>query len=231
MTRNRINGKTSLVLLVLAMLSISAFAQDKRVEISGSAGYTTSSGFDVNPVTISPGVTVDSLAPKSAFSWGFQGDYLVTENVGVGFLFSRQSSKLMAGVRGSSEREITNMPIYNYHGVITYNWGEESSKVRPFFIGGLGATQYSPESATITRPGGITTVTFDGVTKFSSTWGGGVKIFPSSSFGFKLGGRWTPTYIHSDPNGLWCTPFYCYVVGDAKFSHQIEFGGGIVFRF
>jgi hypothetical protein len=231
MIRNRIGSSAFLLFLTVAILSGAVSAQGKKVELSGSIGYTTSSGFDVEPVTISPGVVVDSLAPKSGFSWGFQGDYNVTPNIGVGFLFSRQSGKLLAGVRGGGEQEITEMPIYNYHGVFTYNIGEEDSTVRPFVFGGLGATQYSPDSFSITRPGSVTTVDLGGLTKFSTTWGGGVKIFPSKSFGFKLGARWTPTYITSDPDGIWCTPFYCYVVGDSKFSHQFEFSGGVVVRF
>jgi hypothetical protein len=44
--------------------------------------------------------------------------------------------------------------------------------------------------------------------------------------------QWTPTYIKSDAEGWWCDPWFgCYVVGSSQYSNQIEFTGGIAFRF
>jgi opacity protein-like surface antigen len=57
----------------------------------------------------------------------------------------------------------------------------------------------------------------DSTTQFSTTWGGGVKIDPTNHIGFSLKGRWTPTYIHSNPDGIFCNPFFpfrCWVVSD-----------------
>jgi hypothetical protein len=71
-----------------------------------------------------------------------------------------------------------------------------------------------------------------GETQFSTTWGLGVKLYPGRSVGLKLGVRWTPTYIKSDAEGWWCDPYWgCYVVGDAQYSNQFEFAGGLTIRF
>ena len=71
-----------------------------------------------------------------------------------------------------------------------------------------------------------------GETQFSTTWGAGVKLFPAPNFGVRFGMQWTPTYIKSDPGGYWCDPYWgCYMVGDAQYSHQFQFNGGVTFRF
>jgi len=64
----------------------------------------------------------------------------------------------------------------------------------------------------------------------------GVQIAPALSgggkFGIRLEGRWTPTYIKSDPEGYWCDPYWgCYTVADAEYSNQFELSGGITLRF
>ena len=71
-----------------------------------------------------------------------------------------------------------------------------------------------------------------GESQFSTTWGAGVKVFPGSGVGLKLGVGWTPTYIKSDAEGWWCDPYWgCYVTSDAQFSNQFHFSGGLSFRF
>jgi opacity protein-like surface antigen len=100
---------------------------------------------------------------------------------------------------------------------------------RPYVFGGAGMTQYG--SVDFTGASGERRST-GGESQFSTTWGAGVKIYPSKSVGLKLGVRWTPTYIKSDAEGWWCDPYWgCYVVGDAQYSNQFEFSGGPSLRF
>ena len=66
---------------------------------------------------------------------------------------------------------------------------------------------------------------------FSSTWGGGVKVYPNPRVGFSVMARFTPTYIKSDPSGVWCGYYGCYVLGDAQYANQFEFSGGLSLRF
>ena len=118
------------------------------------------------------------------------------------------------------------MDINNFHGIFTYNFGDEDSDIRPYLFGGLGATHYDP--------GNIEGNSSKSSTRFSTTWGGGVKIFTSEHFGFRGGVRWTPTYITSTSSGIWCDPWYpwvCWHVSNDQFSHQFELGGGIIARF
>jgi hypothetical protein len=80
---------------------------------------------------------------------------------------------------------------------------------------------------TINRSG-----TIDGETQFSTTWGAGVKFLANGRFGGRFHVRLTPTYIKTDSVGWWCDPYWgCYLVGDAQYSNQFEFAGGITARF
>ena len=202
---------------VAALAGSAAFAQDPRVEISGTAGWTFSDGVNVGGLDDSP-IRVD---PKDAFSWGARLGFNLTPNVEIGGLFNLQSTDLEAsGVVNLSVPQ----KIYNYHGYLAYNFGDSDAKARPYILGGLGATQYGSLQGT--------TREFGGDTQFSTTWAAGVKIFPSPNFGIRLEARWTPTYIKSDPEGYWCDPYWgCYTFAEAEYSNQYELSGGIVLRF
>jgi hypothetical protein len=209
--------KTILAGALVALAAGTAQAQDPRVEISGTAGWTFSDGVNVGSIDESP-IRVD---PKDAFSWGARLGINVTPNVEVGFLFASQATDLEAS--GIVSRSIP-QTIYNYHGYFAYNFGDSDAQVRPYFLGGLGATQYGSLDTAAGQVGGET--------QFSSTWAAGLKLFPSPKVGIRLEARWTPTYIKTDPEGYWCDPYWgCYTVGDAEYSNQYELSGGIILRF
>jgi opacity protein-like surface antigen len=194
-----------------------AWAQDARVEISGTAGWTFSDGVNVGSIDDSP-IRVD---PKDAFSWGARIGFLVTPNVEVGGLFNLQKTDLEAS--GIVDRSVP-QSIYHYHGYFAYNFGEQDAQVRPYVLGGLGATQFGSLDTAVGKS--------DGETQFSTTWAAGLKIFPSPNFGIRLEARWTPTYIKTDPEGYWCDPYWgCYTVGEAEYANQYELSGGITLRF
>ena len=203
-----------------------AQAQDQRVEISGTAGWTFSDGVSADAVSV-PGVgTFNRVDPKDAFSWGLRVGFLVSEEAEVGFLYDQQATELEIG--GTSTFKLGDLKIHNYHGYFAYNFGDSDATTRPYLLIGLGATQYGKITGTI----GGTQREIGGETRFSGTGGLGLKIFPSPSFGIRFEGRWTPTYIKSDAAGWWCDPFWgCYVVGNAQYSNQFELSGGVTLRF
>jgi len=213
-----------LAVAFVAAAGAAAQAQDHRVELAGTAGWTFSDGVGGANAVVVPGVgTFTQIDPKDAFSWGLRLGFFVNEHVQVGGLFNLQSTQLEAG--GTTTVELGDQKIYNYHGFIAYHFGDPDSKTRPYFLGGAGATQY----------GGLTTIgnrEIGGNTQFSTTWALGVKMYPGNNVGIMLEGRWTPTYIKSDSEGWWCDPYWgCYVVGNAQYSNQWELSGGITLRF
>lgn len=213
--------------LAAILVAAPAWAQDSKVEISGLAGWTLSDGVSGQSVLAADGNIYNEIGPKDSFNWGLTIAYNLTENYALEFMYDQQLSQLE--VSGTATREIGDFNISTYHGAIVYNAGPSDASVRPFLFLGAGATSY---------PG----VDFTGVngdqreiggnTKFSGTLGGGVKIYPGSTVGVKLQARWTPTYIKSDAEGYWCDPYWgCYVVGDAQYSNQFQFTGGLTLRF
>ena len=147
-------------------------------------------------------------------------------DIEIEFAWDQQDSSLEAKGRGGVQREFTGMTLRNYHGNFVYNWGDDRSPMRPFIFGGLGVTQYQFDD--------IMGQAVESNTRFSSTWGGGVKFYPARNVGIKAMARWTPTYIKSEPGGIWCSPYWpwiCYQVADTQYSNQLQFAGGVTFRF
>jgi hypothetical protein len=110
-----------LAVAFVAAAGVSAQAQDHRVELAGTAGWTFSDGVSGGSVLVPGFGTFNRLDPKDAFSWGLRIGFLVSENVEVGGLFNLQSTKLEAG--GTTTLELGDQKIYNYHGFIAYNFG------------------------------------------------------------------------------------------------------------
>jgi outer membrane protein with beta-barrel domain len=220
-------GKVTAVAAMVALVGTSAWAQEHRVEIGGVAGYTASDGVSGQSILAGDGNLYNRIDPKDSFSWGLSIGYLLNENSELEFLYDQQMSTLQAS--GTTTKDIGDFSIKGYHGVYAYNFGETDAKARPFLFIGAGATSYPGISFTRAngQPGEI-----GGNTKFSGTFGLGVKVYPGKNAGLRLQARWTPTYIKSDSAGYWCDPYWgCYVVGNAQYSNQFAFQGGITFKF
>ena len=213
----------SLTVLLVSTLTASTFAQNSRVEINPFFGYTFSEGVNIDPLLIE-GEVVTQVNPTSGLSYGLAIGVFVTENTEIGFQWSQQDSTLEG--KGATRRDFADMKVNNYHAIFTYNWGDGDASTRPFLFGGIGATNYSPSDAMGNA--------VDSETKFSTTWGGGVKVYPSPRVGFSFTARWTPTYIKSDPAGVWCSPYWpggCFLLSEANYSNQLELSGGVSLRF
>jgi len=219
--------KTMLGALLLVVLSSAAWAQTPKVEVTGLIGYTLADGVSGDPFLAANGQTYNRADPQDSVNFGFSIGFLVSPAAEVGFLWRRQPTKI--DVSGSAVTTLGDLNIDGYHGYFAYNIGDPESKVRPYVMGGLGATHYGQVS--FTKASGQQSETTGG-TQFSTTWGAGVKVLASQNVGLKFGLQWTPTYIKSDAAGWWCDPWWgCYVVSSAQYSNQFEFNGGVVFRF
>src|SRR5262245_39049320 len=168
MMLKRLVGSVTLLLLTSA---VPALAQVKG-EVGIFAGWTFADGVSGNSFLAGDGNIYNRLDPKDSFGWGIDIGVLFGEGAEVGFIFSNQPSKLVAG--GTKDTEIGDMSVNTYHGYFAYNFGGSDAKIRPYVMGGFGATSFGEVNfQTINRSG-----TLGGVTKFSSTWGAGVKGYP-----------------------------------------------------
>lgn len=216
------------VFLAVLAISTTAYAQDApRGEVSINLGWIFSDGVTGDNFLAPNGNVYNRVDPKDSFAWGFTGEYMVTDNAEAGFRFNRQMSKLEIG--GSTTTEIGDMHVDNYHGIFSYNFGDPEAPARPFFYGGLGATHYA--DVTFQRINGTIGSTGT-LTKFSTTWGGGIKFHASRHVGVRAEVNWTPTHIKTDATGWFCDPYWgCYLTGNAQYSNQFGFSGGLNLRF
>jgi opacity protein-like surface antigen len=166
------------------VIAIDSLAQEKRFEISASGGYRLSNTIPADQILFGDGLRIiNEIGPKNGFSWGFQGDYSFTERISVGALWNRQQSNLRFEFPFFDSLDFTDLTVDNYHGVISYHFANRDSNFRPYVFGGFGATRYKPAT--------IDEINFDDEVEFSTTWGGGLKFYPTSRMGFKFGIRWT----------------------------------------
>jgi len=218
-----------LAALVACVSARPALAQDSRVEASVTVGWTFSDGVSGQSFLAGDGKIYDRVDPKDSFRWGLDVGVYTTENVEVGFMWNQQMSALV--LKGpAAEREVGDMNVNQYHGYFAYNMGDSDAKLRPYFLFGLGATQFgSVDFDPVCCPG--THLTTKSNSQFSTTWGAGVKMM-AGKVGARAGVMWTPTYIKTDASGYWCDPYWgCYLVGDAQYSNAWDLGGGIIFKF
>jgi len=221
-----LRSKTFLVIGIVAALSCSSFAtaQDYKVEVGGWFGYTFSEGVPIQNIEID-GKVYNKVDPTSGSSYGVSFGVFFTEQMQVEFVYDEQSSALQGSGPGG-KREFVDMKLHNYHVNFVYNWGDDRDVMRPFIFGGLGATSF--------KPGDVMGSLSESNTRFSSSWGGGVKAYPSRNVGIKLMARWIPTYIKSEPGGIWCNPYWpwiCYQLVDNQYVNQFEMSAGITLRF
>jgi opacity protein-like surface antigen len=218
--------KCFFVIVALVWLGLPSQAAAQRVEVSGLFGWTMSDGVSGQPYLAPDGNIYDAVDIADSTSWGFSVGFFATEQVEVGFLFNQQMSTL--DLQGTTTREVGDLKVNTYHPYVAFNMGEADSRVRPYFLAGIGATNYGRVSFTSVNGPGET----GSETQFSTTFGAGVKAYPSPSVGVRFGVQWTPTYIKSDPGGWWCDPFWgCYLVGDAQYANQFTINGGVTVRF
>jgi opacity protein-like surface antigen len=234
------------VMVGLGVLAASAaWAQDPIVELGGRLGWTFSDGVGGGRVEADDGNVYDRANLQDSLSFGAQVGFFATPKIELGLLWARQQSTIE--VRGTRTVAIDDLPVSNYHFYIAVNLGDHDSTVRPYVLAGAGATAYGDFS--YADSGGTRQI--DSQTKFSTTWGLGVKFYPNRRLGLNLGARWTPTYIwyshsirggtaNTRGTGWWCQPearefsgaqWGCYLAGNGEYSNQIELSGGFSLRF
>jgi hypothetical protein len=226
-------SRIRLVLFFLVAFSAASAASSwaqVQAEVGVDFGYTESKGVNASQPHIVAGQTYNSLDITRGPAFGFEVGVYVTENYEVEFLWHRQFSSLEISTPAPTLK-VANQNVDNYHGNLVYNFGEHDAKTRPFIFGGLGATHYTPGDYDPAFPGSAAQAKIGGLAKFSTTWGGGVKYYPNPKIGVRGTVRWTPTYIKSTAGGVWCDFYGCWTIANAEYSQQLEFTGGVTFRF
>jgi Outer membrane protein beta-barrel domain len=230
---SRIEGSSVMIkrllflVFLVSVVAAPAFAQPPKAEVGVIVGWVFSDGVSGDNFRAGDGNVYNRVDPKDSFGWGIDIGVFVGPNAEVGFIYTDQPTMLQ--VSGTNTKDVGDQSTRTYHGYGAYNWGEADAKVRPYFMFGLGMTSYSDVTYT---PVAGTARTISGVSRFSTTWGVGAKVYGNGHVGGRVGLHWTPTYIKSDAAGYWCDPYWgCYLVGSAQYANQFSLNGGVTLRF
>ena len=192
---------------VIALLGAARPARGQSFEVSGLAGYTPSADL----ANTAPELTGTGI--RGGFTWGLQGGWLLTPRWGVEALWTQQSSAQTIDT-GSGSAELYTMTVRQLHGDAVYHLRSADARLRPFVFGGLGTTFFSADD-------------LESETKFSFGLGAGVKYFRWNAIGIRAHFRYKPTMLNDEDAADFCDPFgFCQGT-----LQQVEFAGGVVFRF
>lgn len=206
MTRAHRVTTASLVAFVLAHVLLPSSAAAQRFEIAPFVGVTTASELKQTAPEVS------ELEFADGFTWGVEFGYFFTPRVGVEVAWAQHETGLELSTP-SGEATLFDIDARQLHGNVVYQLRDETARVRPFALFGVGATSFHA-------------VGLESETKLSWAVGGGVKVFLQSHVGLKFEATYNPTRLDAESDEL-CDPFgFC-----ADALNQFQLGGGFVFRF
>ena len=205
----------ALAVAFLFVTTLPAAAQF-RFELQPFAGYKFGGGTDVN---YNSNTGINHINVDSSVAYGVTATFNPSANFGLEFLWNRQPTKVSGSLAGGGTYGTkVGVTLDQFHGDFLLSFTEHGSKVEPFVLVGLGATDMHGAGSSTTQ--------------FSWSVGGGVKYFASRHVGFRAQARYAPTYLYSTNGGVWCNWWgYCWVVPNDHFLHQGDVTGGIIFRF
>ena len=215
-----------LVFLFALISGPSVVAQGTHIVVTGIGGYTFAEGAKGKDFHAGNGQIYNRADPADSGHFGFSVG--VAEGHGeYGFLYRYNPSQLQ--VSGSATTTIGDMAISNYHGYLSYYFGDPDGRMHYYVTAGAGASHFS--KVTFTPAGGSAT-SIGGRTEFSATFGAGIRAMLSDRFGLRFGVQFTPIYLTADPGTQWCDPYWgCYLVGNNQYANQVDVTAGVTFRF
>ncbi len=202
-----------LLLLVLSPWAIalsSSPADAAQFEITPFAGFTWGG-------TFTDSVTGTTLRADDTKSYGLMLDFQIDERTQYELYVSRQATRLRTDKGPFTGNPLFDLDIEYYHIGGTYT--EAEGKVKPYVVGGLGATHMVPQG-----PG------LNAETKFSFDLGGGVKLQATEHIAFRLEGRWFGTLFNGS-GAVFCSNGVCAVNVQGDLFSQFVANAGVSFGF
>jgi hypothetical protein len=169
--------------------------------LEASATYGSMWGGNID---LSYGATTRKIRTGTGPSYAFALAYNLHPMQAVEFSYTRQEGSLDLDYQGL--RTLTDMSVNVWH-IGSVRYLAPPGKVRPFIMGSLGATYFSPESDTIILDEddpANTTIYTRTATKFSFSFGLGVKSYfgEAEKVGIRASLKVIPT-LYNTSGGLW----------------------------
>jgi Outer membrane protein beta-barrel domain len=165
--------------VLFLLLPAAVFAQPGRFELTPFAGYRLAGDFDADSTdAFDPRLNVE--VEESAV-YGVTFDIPLSPNWQIELMANRQQSAFRVD-QGFLEpsAELGDVDLTTVHGGILLQWGD--GQVNPYLVVSAGITRIEPKFRNL-----------DSDDRFSSSFGGGAKIFFSDNVGLRLEARgfWT----------------------------------------
>jgi opacity protein-like surface antigen len=207
-------SQTSAKILFLALLGLlgsASTASAAEIELTPFWGYTWGGDFDDVPA-------IDKIKIGDDDSYGVTLGFMTSDVTQLELLWSHQETDLeIRPIIGPVSTLGLNVDQYHIGGLYLPDTG--SDQVSPFVSFSLGFTVFDPAG-------------LGSNDKFSFSLGGGVKYFLGERMGLRLQLRWSPTYVNSTSEGIFCDPFgFCYEIQDAHYVNQVEASAGLIIKF
>ena len=202
--------RLSVVVIACLVTAIPAEVGAGGFEIVPIVGYTTGGKFE-------DATTGTQLDVKSNANYGLILDINETHDSQVEFFYSRQSTQLRNSGGAFVGDPLFDLDIHYLHIGGTYT--EASGKVKPYVVGGVGATLMDPKGEDLHSE-----------TKLSLNLGGGVKIPLTDRLGLRLEGRWFGTFFGSS-GAAFCVNGACAVAIQGSLLMQLAANIGLMIAF
>jgi opacity protein-like surface antigen len=189
----------------------------KGIEVTPFFGGQTNGGIDLSTALYK------RIEVQNGTNYGVTAGYLIGNYGSVEFMWNHNKADTIAqSVGGGADRKVFGLKTNQYLGDFVLHFTGRESRLRPFALFGLGATNLAPDRNGVSS-----------ITRFSWVFGGGAKYNFSKHMGFRLQAKWSPTWIASTTEGFWCDPFWagCWAVGNTYFLHELDATAGLTLRF
>lgn len=203
---------------VLLLTAMAGSLQAQTIEITPMVGYRFGGSLEAVPGAGGGSESSVELELDDAAAFGVQLGYRVGDGE-IELLYARQDTQLQtAGL-------FTGAPVFDL-GVETwqiggtYLWGDDDARARPFVVVGLGLTRLLPD------PSGLSDET-----RFSASFGAGVKLWLGRHFGIRLEGRGFFTVLDSESRTFCDGEGGCVIRTTGSELSQAEARAGLILRF
>ena len=202
-SQSRVVGAIS---CVVCLIGSPASLRAQGVEVTPFGGYRF--GGDFFEILTGRPVDVDG-APAV----GVIVDVPLHEGLQFEALFTHQNARItVPNLVGPPSRWQVDVDHLQAGGLQEYADG----RIRPFATGMLGLTRYAGVG--------------DSEVRFTLGAGGGVKLFPASKVGVRLGSQVFATFVYANAQVLACSVGVCFARINADIVWQIEFNAALILK-
>jgi len=204
-----------LLFVLASVVLLAPIASAQSIEVTPFIGYQFGGEFEHRNNFFGEDFFREDFELDEGESFGLIADIPISRHFQVELLYSNQETQLelvdpFVGIVFDQDVDVQ----YYQAGLL---WQFRTDSFRPFIAGGIGATDFDFGNGA-------------GETRFSSSFGGGVKAMANDHVGFRFEGRAYATFVDNDEDAF-CGSDYCYGYRDDALMVQWDLKFGITFAF